>query len=81
MTPYGALRRATRPGAPDEAEADGRGRHGSLHLASENHEMVAQEGILGDQRGLCPGQLTDGTTDERPGCGPDPREEGTVGRA
>ena len=36
----------------DEAEAVGGGEHGPLDLAAEDHELLAQEGVLGDQLAL-----------------------------
>jgi len=65
----------------DEAEAVRRGEHRPLDLASEDRELLAEEGVLGDQRELRPGQIADGTTDARSGRGLGPREEATVGRA
>ena len=65
----------------DEAEAVGGGEHGPLDLACEDHELLAQEGVLGDQGSLRPGQVTDGATGERSSRGPGPREEVAVGRA
>ncbi len=65
----------------DEAEAVGGGGHGPLDLAGEDHELLAQEGILGDQRGLRPSEIADCSTDARSGRGSGPREEATVDRA
>ncbi len=50
----------------DEVEPIGGGARGPHDLAGEDHELLAQEGVLGDQRGLHPGQIADGTPAARP---------------
>jgi len=64
----------------DKTEAVCRRERGPPNPALEHHELVAQEGVLGDQGGLRPGQVADRAPDARPGRGPGPRAEATVRR-
>jgi len=66
------------PRQEDEPQAVRRGEHRPLDLAVEDHELVAQERVLGEQRGLRPGQIADGAPATRPRRGLRPREEAPV---
>jgi len=65
----------------DEAEPVRAGEHGPLDLAAQDHELLAQEGVLGDQRGPRPGQIAGDAPDARSRRGSGPGEEVTVDRA
>jgi hypothetical protein len=65
----------------NQAEAISGPERGPLDLRGEDHESLAWEDGLGDQRGLRPGQIADGVPGARPGRRPGPGEELAVGRA